>query len=570
MFCFRHHSCLFAFAFISIVVSSCTGDNRTGASAIRGSSDPPAPVLISAERFEDSEKNASGLPKGIQITFTRLTNPGVAGYYVYRDSLPITAPDPSLRITVGGDTLIPQPESGSSVVVLDLFENGFFIVPWTYYYRVSALDIYGNEGPMSNQMSFTTSEFNPSVPVPSEGYWGDRIAITGSNFGEYDADTDKVFFPTGNGGLAQAAIASWSAGEIQVDVPHSSVTGPITVSIAGTAAQTDQPFTVLNPFLFHAEPDHGAEGDIIHLHGGNLGELSSSNLVLFPGLTASPIQNIISWTDSEIELKVPKNTRVGQIFALIDGKATNTVPFSAHPRIDSALTSGGRPGQLFVIDGINFGSTRSGGLVTFPLLKSGENYPLWSDTRVVVEIPEGVISGQVFVKARDQFSNPLDFVVWDDLSPELTSPAPDEIVFGDFRFSVANNPDYDGVKWYIRPVGAPFLDIPYFTPSEQPFDFEGNSLALAGIRNGHYTVTARVTRVGESADVAVDVYIVTTPGDLNLDGVVDDMDIAVVDENFGLTSGREGYSPLRDADLNGVIDETDVSTIGYHFGETSP
>jgi hypothetical protein len=87
------------------LLSGCGGAGLAAGAAQRGHSSPlPAPRLLPADA---QLRAASGPPAGIHLSWTLVNDPGVAGYYLYRDSQAIPDPppdetiDPALRVNSG-------------------------------------------------------------------------------------------------------------------------------------------------------------------------------------------------------------------------------------------------------------------------------------------------------------------------------------------------------------------------------------------------------------------------------------------------------------------------------------
>jgi len=59
-----------------------------------------------------------------------------------------------------------------------------------------------------------------------------------------------------------------------------------------------------------------------------------------------------------------------------------------------------------------------------------------------------------------------------------------------------------------------------------------------------------------------------SPYDLNEDGHVDILDVAIVASAFGAEEGDPRWDPRADVDGNGLVDIYDLVTMGVHFGET--
>ncbi|MFW5786077.1 MAG: transglutaminase domain-containing protein [bacterium] len=76
------------------------------------------------------------------------------------------------------------------------------------------------------------------------------------------------------------------------------------------------------------------------------------------------------------------------------------------PRITTVAPEAARPGDLIVIQGENFGESRSRGRVRIGTETPHHNdYESWADSRIVVRVPEGSSSGLVYVSTSNGRSN---------------------------------------------------------------------------------------------------------------------------------------------------------------------
>jgi hypothetical protein len=57
-------------------------------------------------------------------------------------------------------------------------------------------------------------------------------------------------------------------------------------------------------------------------------------------------------------------------------------------------------------------------------------------------------------------------------------------------------------------------------------------------------------------------------GDLNGDGKVDIMDIAIVAKAYGSIPGDPNWNPVADINGDGKVDIMDIAIVAKHYGET--
>jgi hypothetical protein len=97
-----------------------------------------------------------------------------------------------------------------------------------------------------------------------------------------------------------------------------------------------------------------------------------------------------------------------------------------------------------------------------------------------------------------------------------------------------------------------------------------NSLSI-----GSHTISALYTgdrNNAPSASQSVTVTVVPVPGDVNGDGVVNCLDLALVKAAFGTTTGQPGFNPNADLNHDGVVNVLDLSFVARQVpaGTTCP
>jgi len=69
--------------------------------------------------------------------------------------------------------------------------------------------------------------------------------------------------------------------------------------------------------------------------------------------------------------------------------------------------------------------------------------------------------------------------------------------------------------------------------------------------------------------VSVAVEAQLTPGDLNLDGVVDCTDLEIQTLSFGRQSDQPGFDPRADVDQSGLVDVRDLVFVAWRLPATT-
>lgn len=273
-------------------------------------------------------RDASGAPTGVRVYIWRDNTADTSGYYLYRDTQPITSADPALRVNSGN--LIPQPPPAQqSIVFDDLFPARSGV---TYYYRAATVDIDAEESELSFERNITIAPFSISNFSPSQARAGQYVYIYGNFFGEYDAGADSVYFSgvkndKGPSALipafVQADVIVWENTRIIARVPIGSTVGPIRVVCNNVPLETATNFTCLSPYILSVSPDPATAGQSFDIYGANFGEPSGLNMLLVDGVAYPGIFR--AWSPDHVICQLPSDLMEGlsRIELLIGTEVTN-------------------------------------------------------------------------------------------------------------------------------------------------------------------------------------------------------------------------------------------------------
>ena len=221
--------------------------------------------------------------------------------------------------------------------------------------------------------------------------------------------------------------------------------------------------------------------------------------------------------------------------------ATADTPVILYSDLDSGPNTGGQNnhGVFVTIWGKHFGATRGNGGVT---VGGGavNNYPLWSDTKIVVQLGAAASSGNIMVTtATAQSSNGIPFTV---RAGRIFFVTPTGTGNGSFAspmspYAIHSNIQ-PGDSYYLRAgtysgaYGDTSWQATNFTLGSGQRGTLGNPLALVGYPNEVVTLIARErTNIGFSTSSGVGAY--TTIANLTLVGV------------DGCVSGGGFYTPAK-------------------------
>jgi hypothetical protein len=377
---------------------------------VQNPSDPgQQPFRMHAELI----KNASGVPTGVRVSWTRVTASTAVGYYLYRDDATIPSGNPAgyEALRVNGGEMIDQPGSGTTVTFDDSFDPA---IGSEWYYRLTVVNDTDDESDFSNELSITISSFDFTGFAPSSGTVGDAVVLSGTNFGEDVPSEDKVYF-TGVSDWIEATVTGWAQDEITATVPVGAITGPIRVEIGGLYDDSSSNYTVLAPVISNVSPTSDyAEHNNITITGSRFEAAQGTSTVTFNGVGTD---TYVSWSDTEIVVKVPDDATTGNVVVKVGANSSNGVAFTVLPHIDYLDPDSGSVGDVFVVHGTGFGTTQGASTVT--LSGVGLTVSGWNNRTITVTVTE-TVSGDVVVTAGGNASNGVFF----NLKPKVTGFTP--------------------------------------------------------------------------------------------------------------------------------------------------
>ncbi len=229
---------------------------------------------------------------------------------------------------------------------------------------------------------------------------GELVTITGRGFND-GIGTSFVSFSGANA----IDYQSWSSTSISVRVPSGARTGKVSVT-SSNQKSNEVDFSIL-PSISSIMPGNGLVGDIILITGASFGTVQGTSYVSFNG---SNVTNYQSWTESEIRVFVPQGATSGKVYVMVGSVKSNEVDFTMTPQISNITPDRSNLGGQITISGANFGASRGSNFVSFNTL-AATSYQSWSNTSIVVTIPNAAVSGKVSVTVSNIKSNEVDFTI---------------------------------------------------------------------------------------------------------------------------------------------------------------
>jgi len=418
-------------AMILLLLAGCGG----GTSTVQVQQGPGeltvTPVVDTGSILLGVLKDASGVPQGVRITWTQSTASSIDGYWIYRDTSAIPSGDPagneSLRVT---GSLIADDGDGGSQYHDDLFSCS---VGSTYYYAITAVNDTGDESDFSDDQDITIAQHTISSITTTAVSIGDTVTINGNYFGSSQG-SDKVYFTnaTGTTNVEAASYTSWDMTELVVTVPYGAADGRIGVEVGGTNVYSVDNISYNEPAITNVSPvEDWEQHNDVTITGTDFGPApgsgGSSSYVKFDSTSAAS-GDITSWTDTQIEVKVPTGVTADVVDITVDvaGNVSGTEQFTILPHIAGLNSYSGNTGDAVTLSGSHFAATQGSGSVTVAGISATVNS--WNAGTVNVSIPSTATDGDVVLTRDDgKVTNGLGY----DVIPVITSISPARRVAGE-------------------------------------------------------------------------------------------------------------------------------------------
>ena len=282
--------------------------------------------------------------------------------------------------------------------------------------------------------------------TPNSGSVGTQITIAGNNFGDTQGSSVVTF--NGTAALPTDTVL-WTNTQIVIKIPAGATTGNIQITVNNKVSNgfyLDVLFSG-GPTIISLSATSGKIGSEVTIQGMNFGDDENKGVITFNGVavhnqttvTHNPITgeletiiivNILRWTNTHITIKVPTYALSGEVKVTVNSITSNGVffqvlnedgsPAGPPATITSLSPNSGYYGTQVTINGSGFGNSQGTSTVTFNSIYATDVIS-WSNTQIVVNVPNNATSGNVVVKVNGAESNGVNF---DVLSPTITSISP--------------------------------------------------------------------------------------------------------------------------------------------------
>jgi len=232
---------------------------------------------------------------------------------------------------------------------------------------------------------------------PTSGAGGNPVTITGAGFSPTPANNAVKFNGT------SAPVSSATPTQLVALVPYGATTGPIGVSVNGTAQVTTGTFTPQQPMISGFTPTSGLLNTSVTISGTGFDPIVANNLVKFNAATAV----VSSASATQLVATVPYGATTGPIGVHVNGGsgfAYSTTNFSVPaPIITSFSPASGLPGTAITITGTGFDATPGNDAVMFydgSAVELAATITSASTTQLVVNVPWGARTGLIGVSVN--------------------------------------------------------------------------------------------------------------------------------------------------------------------------
>ena len=267
---------------------------------------------------------------------------------------------------------------------------------------------------------------------PSRVRYNQVVTIRGTAFGS-NRGTSRVIFYGGKEPRSSQYV-SWSDAQIRVRVPVGARTG--NVQVVTTRGRDSARLTITSPWISSVSPQTGRTNTIVTVSGGNFGSSRGSSSVRIGSVA---ISWFTSWSSSRIQFRIPRNTPPGNLTVRTSEGTSNSVRLGiTSPYLTRISPTRIETGNRLTLTGGNFGTRRSTGYVLFGsnIRPSAADYVSWSNSRIVVEVPDGAQSGNVRVTTPNGTSGTKRL----EVESEQLESLPSRGLFGYSPPSVTKNP----------------------------------------------------------------------------------------------------------------------------------
>ena len=317
---------------------------------------------------------------------------------------------------------------------------------------------------------------------PSRVRYNQVVTIRGTAFGA-NRGTSRVIFHGGKE-PSSSQYVSWSDTQIQVRVPTGARTGNLQV-VTSNGSDTAR-LTITSPWVRSISPQTGRTNTVVTVSGENFGSSRGSSSVRIGSVSISA-SSFTSWSSGAIRFRIPLNTPPGNLTVRTSEGTSNAIRLEiTSPYLTRISPTQVKTGDRLTLTGGNFGTRRGTGYVSFSsnIRAPAADYVSWSNSRIVVEVPDGAQSGNVRITTSNGTSGTKRL----EIESEQLEPLPNRGLFGYSPPTVTKNPK--SVKFGFEGIGED-IAMTWSLKNDAVVDILVNGQQL-------WNVSAETTTIGET------------------------------------------------------------------------
>ena len=214
-----------------------------------------------------------------------------------------------------------------------------------------------------------------------------------------------------------------------------------------------------SPQITSVSPSRVRYNQVVTIRGTAFGANRGTSKAIFYGGTEPSSFQYVSWSDTQIQMRVPTGARTGNL-QVVTTRGSDTARLTiTSPWVRSISPQTGRTNTVVTVSGENFGSSRGSSSVLIGSV-AVSSFTSWSSRAIQFRIPLNTPPGNLTVKTSEGTSN---FVRLEITSPYLTSIWPTQVKTGDRltltggNFSTTRGTGYVLFASNVRPSAVDYV-----------------------------------------------------------------------------------------------------------------
>ena len=290
------------------------------------------------------------------------------------------------------------------------------------YYDLGRIADYSSRGPT------TDGRFKPELVAPSGvstvsyGASVDFYAYTGTSAAAPHVAGAAALIKSANPSYSRTQL--WDALiEATVDIgtrgrDNDSGYGKLVLPIMQVSA---------SPQITSVSPSRVRYNQVITIRGTAFGANRGTSRVIFHGGKEPSSSQYVSWSDTQIQVRVPTGARTGNLQVVTPNGSDTARLTITSPWVRSVSPQTGRTNTVVTVNGSNFGSTRGSSSVRIGSV-TVSSFTSWSSGAIRFRIPINTPPGNLTVRTSEGTSNSIRL---ETTSPYLTRISPTQVKTGD-------------------------------------------------------------------------------------------------------------------------------------------